>query len=169
MVTRSVRFGLAALAAIISAVWWGAGVAHAHPLHTSFAEITYDASSRAVVISLRVFADDLAKASSAYRVRLSSKGDRVISPHIVYAAASFRIADDAGRPLTLDSCGEKQVGDLMWLCFRAQVAARPKSLLVSSRILFDVYKDQINVVQATLGNRKSSSLFTLGDGFRQLR
>ena len=168
--TRGLFIRLAAVAApFLSPVLGAAGAAHAHPLHTSFADITYDANARAVVISLRVFADDLTKASSDHRMRFISKGDRGISPAVAYALASFRIADDAGRPLALEPCGEKQVGDLMWLCLRARVAARPMSLRVSSRILFDVYKDQINVVQATLGDRKSSTLFTPGDGFKQLR
>lgn len=169
MVTRRFLTGLGAMAACL--IGGSVNVAHAHPLHTSFADMAYDLNARAVVISLRVFADDLAKASTAYRLRFISKDNRSDShsTHVGYALASFKIADDAGRPLALEPCGERRVGDLVWLCFRARVATPPISLRVSSRILFDLYKDQINVVQATLGNRKSSILFAPGDGFKQLR
>jgi len=172
MVRPSFVIRLGTLAALVACGILGrTTVAHAHPLHTSFAAIAFDPNAGAVMISLRVFADDFTRASSAYQLRLSSKNDRAAghSAGVGYAIASLRIADDAGRPLALESCGEKRVGDLMWLCLRARVATRPKSLRVSCRILFDLYKDQINVVQATFGHRKSSTLFTPGDGFKQVR
>ena len=146
-------------------------VANAHPLHTSLAEIGYDPKTGSILVSLRVFVDDFTAASNAYRQRLVSANPRARSqsPLVSYALETFKISDDAGRQLPLESCGGKRVGDLMWLCFRARVASPPKSLRVSNRILFEMYKDQINVVQATLGPRKSSALFTPGDGSKQLR
>ena len=146
------------------------GVANAHPLHTSFAEITHDPRSGTLLISLRVFVDDFTKASNAHQQRLISRDPQSArqSPLISYAVASFTIADEAGKPLALESCGGKRVGELMWLCFKARVVSQPRSIRVSNRILFDTYKDQINVVQATLGQRKANALFTPGDGTRRL-
>ena len=172
MVISRPRVRTVALAVIGASLMLGApSVGRAHPLHTSLAEISYDAKTQRIVVSLRVFVDDFTKASDAYQRQLVSRNQRarVQSPLVSYALETFSIADAAGRQLPLESCGGKRVGDLMWLCFSARVASPPKSLKVSSRILFEMYKDQINVVQATLGSRKSNALFTPGDGPKQLR
>lgn len=160
----------AILAFALSPAFGRSAIANAHPLHTSFAEITHDPRSGALVISLRVFVDDFTKASNAHQQRLISRNPRSArqSPLISYAIASFTVADEAGRPLVLESCGGKRAGELMWLCFKARVVSPPKSIRVSNRILFDTFKDQINVVQATLGQRKANALFTPGDGTRRL-
>ena len=170
MISKITLRAAAMLAITLTPAFGRSGVARAHPLHTSFAEITHDPRSGALLISLRVFVDDFTKASNAHHQRLVLRNPRSPrqSPLVSYAIASFTIADDAGKPIALESCGGKRVGDLMWLCFRARVASSPKSIRVSNRILFDTFKDQINVVQATLGQRKSNALFTPGDGIRRL-
>jgi hypothetical protein len=163
---------LVALHAFVALLAAGsAGIANAHPLHTSFTEIRHDPKSGMLMISLRVFVDDFTKASSSFQQRLVSRNPRAAlqSPLAAYAIASLTIADAAGKPLTLESCGGKRMGELMWLCFKARVPSQPKSIRVSNRILFGTFKDQINVVQATLGQRKANALFTPGDGVKQLR
>ncbi|HVD59305.1 MAG TPA: DUF6702 family protein [Gemmatimonadaceae bacterium] len=137
----------------------------AHPLHTSVAEITYDAAHRQLQISLRVFVDDLTKASDAYaRSRPTTKELRVDA----YARSAFTITDRSGRQVMLQSCGGKLVSDLMWLCYRAAAPAGLSGFKVAHRILFDLYSDQINIVQANNNGKKQSLLFTHGDGLKRL-
>jgi len=87
----------------------------------------------------------------------------------MYARASFMIADRAGRVLSLASCGGKRVGDLMWICFHTSAPSGPAGFQVADKILFDLYADQINIVQATYGGKKVSLLFTHGDGCRRVQ
>ena len=136
----------------------------AHPLHTSLAEIVYDPAAKEIRISIRVFIDDLTKASNAYAT--SHKGVR--TPIVDYARAAFVVADRGGHPLPLTSCGAKPVGDLMWLCFRAVAPSGIAGFQVAHRVLFDLYSDQINIVQATYNGKKTSLLFTRGEGFKKL-
>lgn len=131
-------------------------IASAHPLHTSLAEVVVDSRSGIVSVSLRVFADDFAKAAARARV-----------PVAEYAARAFRIIDASGAPVRVQSCGERRVGDLMWLCLKARTQ-HPKSISLHSSVLFDTYKDQINVVQTTVDGKKSSLLFTPGEGAKRL-
>lgn len=161
------RLTLAALvsALLLSPVIMPTERAEAHPLHTSLAELSYDARTGAVQLSLRVFVDDFTQASVAFQkkngaVRPVSTGPAQ-SPLVAYALASFLITDSRGRGVSLASCGGKRVGDLMWLCFRGQAAPGEK-LRVLSRILFDNFKDQINIVQAASGDRRTNLLFTPG-------
>ena len=164
---------LTTLAVALIALFSSTALASAHPLHTSLAEIVYDPASKELHISLRVFVDDLSKASAAYAKSKAAamKGARPAaaeSPLLAYARAWFLISDRGGRPLSLASCGGKQVGDLMWLCFHAPAPSGPVGFQVANRMLFDLYSDQINIVQAVYSGKKVSLLFTRGEGLKRL-
>ena len=137
----------------------------AHPLHTSLAEIVYDPAAKEIRISIRVFIDDLTKASTAYaRSRKTSPQTMFVD----YARSAFIVADRGGHPIALASCGSKPVGDLMWLCLRAPAPAGLGGMQVTHRVLFDLYSDQINIVQASYSGKRISLLFTRGDGLKRL-
>lgn len=167
------RLSLVAVIAglLLSPVLMTSGRAEAHPLHTSLAELTYDARTGAVQVSLRVFVDDFTRAAVAFQkkqnaVRPTSAG-QTQSPLVGYALASFQLTDSRGHRVGLSNCGGKRVGDLMWLCFRGQAAPGGR-LRVMSRVLFDNFKDQINIVQATSGDRHVNLLFTPGESAKSL-
>jgi hypothetical protein len=56
----------------------------------------------------------------------------------------------------------------MWMCFHAPAPGGVAGLRVAHRILFDLYADQINIVQASYNGKKTNLLFTRGDGFKVL-
>lgn len=145
--------------------------ASAHPIHSSFAELTHDRPSRQVSVSLRVFVDDYTEASHAYAQRLANARGKPVTRGaslVEYALATFALSDAGGRRLSLQSCGGKRVGELMWLCFRAPAPRGISGFRVTSRLLFERYDDQINIVQASYGGKKTSLLFTRGDGAKRL-
>ena len=119
-----------------------------HPLHTSLAQLTLEKNS--VTVSLRAFADDLAAASS--------------SKPFDYAAARLIVRDIKGQPIRLSPCGSKQVGDLVWLCLRG----RGTAATVESKVLFERYTDQINVVQTVIAGHTRNMLFTSGDEAKRI-
>ncbi|MFN2603102.1 MAG: DUF6702 family protein [Gemmatimonadaceae bacterium] len=137
----------------------------AHPLHTSLAEIVFDPAAKEIRISIRVFIDDLTKASTAYARGHKSSSQTMF---VDYARSSFIVADRGGHPLALAPCGTKPVGDLMWLCLHAPAPAGISGLQVTHRVLFDLYADQINIVQASYNGKRISLLFTRGDGLKRL-
>ena len=143
--------------------------AEAHPLHTSFTELTHDIRGGALRISLRVFVDDFTKAAELHARRAAKPGKRGGQTLVDYAIASMSLTDASGKPIAMAFCGAKRVGDLMWLCFSALDPSRGKGISIASRVLFDQFGDQINVVKATYAGRTSSLLFTSGDGPRLLR
>jgi hypothetical protein len=148
--------------------------AESHPLHTSLAEILYEPVQREVRISIRVFADDFSKASATYassKTRTAEALNRARpaeSPALAYTRSMFVLADATGRHLPLAYCGGKRVADLIWLCFHTSAPRGIAGFQVADRILFDLYPDQINIVQVTHGEKKVSLLFTRGEGFKRL-
>jgi hypothetical protein len=55
---------------------------------------------------------------------------------------------------------------VVWLCLRAGSASG--ELSVVDQMLCELFADQVNIVQAVAGARKSSVLFTKGDGGKRL-
>jgi hypothetical protein len=141
-----------------------------HPLHTSLAEIVYNPAAKEIRVSIRVFVDDLTTATNAYTRAHPMPGtaSSVLTPTFAYAVTSFVVIDSRGHRLSFDTCGEKRVGDLMWICLRAPAPSGPVGFRVVHKILFDLYADQINIVQAAYNGKRVSLLFTRGDGFKRL-
>jgi hypothetical protein len=62
----------------------------------------------------------------------------------------------------------RRTGDVVWLTLTAP-GTTLDGLRVSNRVLVELYADQVNIVQATVGARRASLLFTRGDGAKALR
>ena len=165
-----VRMLAVVILAFLSPGLAGIQTAEAHPLHTTFAELTHDTRGGALRISLRVFVDDFTKAAEIHSSRAAK---RVTSakqnPIADYAVASLSLTETSGKPIAMAFCGAKRVGDLMWLCFSAVDPSGGKGIRIASRVLFDQFDDQINVVKANYAGRTSSLLFTPGDQAKLLR
>jgi hypothetical protein len=134
-----------------------------HPLHNSLMEVSHDAGRRSLEVSLRVFADDFTMAAKG---RPASDSVQAI---VAYARSSITVADPSGRPITMGFCGIKHVGDMIWICFRGSDTTGGKGLRISSRVLFDHFSDQVNLVRVSYSGRSAMLMFTLGDGDRIVR
>jgi hypothetical protein len=114
-----------------------------HPLHTSLAKLTIEKNS--VTVSLRLFADDITAVAG--------------NDAFTYAAATLIIRNPKGQSIRLASCGSQKVGDLVWLCLRGTGTAAT----VESKVFFERYQDQINIVQTVTAGHAHNLLFTSGD------
>jgi hypothetical protein len=126
-----------------------------HPLHTTMTELTEDRAHGVIRATIRVFADDFGKA----------KGPK---PEFYYVASNFAFTDRSGRSLALRSCGTRSTGELLWICVEATSVDGLHALRVRNGMLSDLFDDQVNVVQATIGGARRSVLFTKGDRAKPL-
>ena len=139
----------------------------AHPLHTTLAQVTADARAGTLDASIRVFAGDFALAVAKRNGVIAPADDRVSdAASFAYVTATFRVSDAPGRSAALTWCGSRREGDVLWLCVRAAAAVDHARL--EDRMLFELFDDQINIVQTTDGAKQSSVLFTKGDGAKPL-
>jgi hypothetical protein len=60
------------------------------------------------------------------------------------------------------------LGELLWICVEAASAEGLAPLRVYNGMLSDLFDDQVNVVQGTVGGARRSVLFTKGDRAKAL-
>lgn len=137
---------------------------NAHPLHTTLAEVTVDATRHTVRATIRLFADDLSAALSK-RSRVS--GGELEARAGVYVAAAFSLTA-SGRPIVLRSCGVRRSADLIWVCLESDVLGDVAHLRARYPLLTESFADQVNIVQIGDGPGRRSVLFLKGDGDKPL-
>jgi hypothetical protein len=143
--------------------------AAAHPLHTSLAEVAYDAATRSVTVTLRVFADDFS--ADVVRRTGARPGPGGVPPDdamLRYVAARFTVVTARGDTLPFRWCGARRTDVQLFLCLRAPAPAPPGGGRVRSAILSETFADQVNIVQVSHGGRRQTLLFTRGDGAKTL-
>jgi hypothetical protein len=159
-----VRRRLLAACLFATLLGWPRTVAEAHPIHTTLTQLAYDRGARSVTISVRVFADDFGTAIQRHSGGRGSFDQAALA----YARRTLTLSPGGKKALPLSWCGARQQGIVVWLCLRAP-ARGLEGLVVHNRMHFELFDDQVNIVQATVDGRRRSLLFTRGDRPKRLR
>lgn len=136
--------------------------ADAHPLHTTLSELSVSADG-SVQFVLRAFFDDLSGAVVPRTARASTMSVPPDSAIGRYLSETLVLTDGSGRRSTLTVAATRRTGDLVWVTLRAAGKIGPGPRL-TNRVLFERWADQVNIVQATVGVRRQTLLFTRRDG-----
>lgn len=143
----------------------------AHRFHTSFAEADYNAKEASLQITLRTFPDDLENILSR-RSKKSVRLDRKKETEPLLAAylqETFQLKNARGEIVKLSWVGMDAGVDSAWLYFEA---ALPEGCCAGAELrngfLFDLYDDQINLVNVKHGDKKHALTFKNGDRFHPL-
>lgn len=134
------------------------GLLAAHPMHTSVAELTEQASTHSVVVTLRVFADDFGM------VAPGGLGDAAKA----YVRTHFELRRPTGQQVALRWDGASRAGDVVQIRLRAELRAGLSGTRVRATLLCERFPDEVNIVRATYGGRTASLLFTRGDQAKAL-
>ncbi|HEY0098971.1 MAG TPA: DUF6702 family protein [Pyrinomonadaceae bacterium] len=144
--------------------------AAAHKFHTSFAEADYNAQEASLQITLRTFPDDLEMIlgkRSGKSVRLDRKQEA--EPLLIaYLQETFQIKNAKGETLKLSWVGLDAGVDSAWLYFEARMPDGFAGAQLRNQFLFDLYDDQVNLVNVKQENRKRALTFKNGDTFQTL-
>jgi len=145
----------------------GARVAWSHPLHTTLTEIALDSTNGAMRLTIRAFADDFSAVVARHAGKPRPADYRVSDTDVAsYLAAAVSVEDAAGRPAPLTLSGVRRTGDLMWVTVKLPSVRSLRGVKIATTVLFEIFGDQVNIVQATSGGHRQSMLFTAGDGRR---
>lgn len=144
--------------------------AAAHKFHTSFAEADYNAKEASLQITLRTFPDDLETIlgkRSGKSVRLDRKEEA--EPLLAaYLQESFQLKNAKGETLKLSWVGMDAGVDSAWLYFEAPMPGGFAGAQLRNQFLFDLYEDQINLVNVKQDERRRALTFKNGDNFQPL-
>lgn len=162
------RWLVLALSALLPLVGADAAVARAHPLHTSITELTYHSADHSLRGSIRVFADDFERAVAEAARAKPAAGGAASNPALSYLGTSFSMKGRDGRWVRWKLQGTKREGDLLWFFLHGEMPEGPRGGTVRNNLMFDLFDDQVNIVQITYGGEKRSLLFTRGKGSKRL-
>ncbi len=140
---------------MVSALVLAVGVA-THPLHSSLTTVAWRPETRTVELAMRVFTQDLADAL-AHRTGTPCR----------YVQAALSLRDATGHAIPIARCSIDKADDVTWIRLSATVDD-PRGLRLSNAVLFELFADQINIVQSSIGGRSRTVLFTRGDGLKPL-
>lgn len=143
-----------------------AGLALPHPMHTTITELAWRPGSRVVRATIRIFEDDFGRAVLGLPASAPAPDSAAVREPAAeaYVRAHFGLAGAGGAELPLRWCGVRRSGNVVWVCIESGEGVAPAGLRVRNGVLFELYRDQVNIVQSLLGSAKASVLFTRGDG-----
>jgi hypothetical protein len=143
-----------------------APVASAHRYHTSVTRLEYNADEHLVEITVQSFADDVEAALSktngaAGSVQLdsSAKTNKLL---LDYLRSVVQLSNGAAE-LQLEWVGMELKGHSVWFYLQAKTSTGLSKLNLSNRLLFELFTDQVNIVNAFSNGKKSSLVFKRGD------
>lgn len=131
-----------------------------HPLHSTLTTIAWESRTHTLRVAVRVFTEDLAEALARGTVPSDSAACR-------YARSALTLRDRTGRSLATERCTIERTDDVTWIRLEAPTAD-PTGCRLLNAFLFELFDDQVNVVQTTLRGRTRTTLFTRGDGLKPL-
>ena len=151
----------------LAAAW-----ARAH--HASILEVRHNPQKQRLEMALKIFTDDLEKVLSVDQpapVRLDVTPRAQLNPLLQQllirsVQLSLRPGQPA-QPLTL--VGLQKEADAYWLYFTAPAPAGTTRLTLRHRLLYDLFPDQMNIVNLNAGGQKQSLLFRQGEDQQEVK
>ena len=134
-----------------------------HPLHVSICEIYYNEETASFEISYRIFTDDFEVALrgiSDGKVDLIKEYESEKSKLLIgdYINQHFGIWIE-GQKVILNYLGSEHVDDALWNYFESEKASISGSTKIANDVLFEVFRDQMNLIHFKMKDEKRSFRF----------
>lgn len=132
----------------------------AHKYHASLTQIEHNRQADTLEVVVRVFADDLELAVS----RASDKAWRLDSGDeaALWAYVKQKVVFAEGdKPLAWKPVGFENDVHQVWLYLELPLTVAPEKLSLSNTLFLELYRDQINTVNAGFGPQKTSFVYDL--------
>jgi hypothetical protein len=133
-----------------------------HPYFVSVTEIDYRSKEKELGISCKFYTDDLEEALKKFskdNIDLQ-KGDKNKNQQWIsaYIGQHFKIII-AGKQVPIRFIGFENDQEATWCYFEAENITPFKKIDIEADFLYEIKKEQVNLVHVTIdGNRKSSKL-----------
>jgi len=141
----------------------------AHRYHTSVTRLEYNAEDHMVEITVQTFADDIEaalKRSGASNVSLDSRKSNELV--LEYLRKVFEIRTGEAR-LELEWIGMELKGHSVWIYLQAKASNGLSNASLRNNLLFEVFPDQVNIVNVIRDGKRASLVFKRGDAVKELQ
>lgn len=134
-----------------------------HPFYVSVTEINHNEKEKTLEIACKIFTDDLESTlNKNYNTRIDFFSDKTndIATKCLndYIGRHLLIQVD-GKPVKAQIIGFERESEALWSYYEVKNVASVKKMQVRNSILYDAFKDQINLMHVTVnGSRRSSKL-----------
>jgi hypothetical protein len=140
-----------------------------HPYYVSVTELEWNSTEKEVQLSCKLFTDDFEEAlkQGGKAVDLK-KGDKIKNQILIetYLKQHFLLSLN-GKRLTLAIAGYENDQEATWVYLQAPFASSPADMEIANSLLYEVKKEQVNIVHLKAGDqRKSFRLVNPDTGIR---
>lgn len=141
----------------------------AHRYHTSVTRLEYNADERVVEITVQTFADDLdavltKRTGCPVRVDASRASGTLL---FGYLQSVFQLKSGA-QEAELQWVGMELKGNTAWIYLQAKVTEGRSKISLRNDFLFDLFEDQVNIVNVIDKGKKGSLVFRRGARAQEL-
>ena len=133
-----------------------------HPIFVTVTEMNHNPKDKTLEIACKIFTDDLEKVlakASGSKIDLSNPKDTALAAKQIsnYIGKHLVITID-GKPAKLNLIGFEKELEAVWSYFEvSQVATTPRNISVMNDLLYDNFKEQINLMHVTVGGKRKST------------
>ncbi|HEY0319602.1 MAG TPA: DUF6702 family protein [Pyrinomonadaceae bacterium] len=144
--------------------------ASAHKFYTSISHAEYNPETKSLEIVARVFSDDLELALT----RRNSKAiyldsTKEVSAYIVaYLKETFEVKGVDEKRKEIKWVGLETKVDTTWLYFEIKMPEGLKGTELRNRLFFELFSEQVNIVNIKDADNKFDLVFKRGDEFKSL-
>ncbi len=132
----------------------------AHKYHASLTQIEHNRQAGTLEVVVRVFADDLELAVSRAgdkAWRLDSGGEAALWAYVKQKL----VFAEGDKPLAWKAIGFENDVHQVWLYLELPLTVTPQKLSLCNTLFLELYRDQINTVNAVFGSQKTSFVYDL--------
>jgi hypothetical protein len=146
-----------------------APAARAHKYHTSVTRIEYNEREAGAEITIQTFRDDLEdiltkRAGRRVSLEVNRETQRLVFDYLK-SALELKRTDGSSD---LQWVGMEVKGETVLLYVLSKMPEGLSRASLRHALLFDLFEDQVNIVNVFDGDKKSSLVFKRGDGARQI-
>ncbi len=132
-----------------------------HPFYLSITDIKYNDKNKSMEIACKMFTNDLEdalKRTTKTSVDLINPKNKKETEKIIFDYITKRLNINLnGKPRTLKCIGFEKEDDVVWTYMEIEKCEKPKQLNITTSLLYDFLKEQINLVSFEVGGNKQSS------------
>lgn len=132
-----------------------------HPFYLSVTDMKYNEKNKSMEIACKMFTNDLESAlkkTTGKKVDILNAKDKKEVEKILFDYIQKRLTINLnGKTRTLKYIGYEKEDDVIWTYMEIEKCEKPKQLNVTTSLLYDFLKEQINLVSIEVSGNKQSS------------